>query len=150
MPTREQIVAEARRWIGTPYHKRGQIRGVGCDCGTLLYCVLRDVGVIAPDNEIELFSSDWFHHASDERYFLRVMREVPKFIETICYRSTIALPGSLVLTKCIRSKRYNHGGIVTKWPYVIHAAERVSEIDASRHPLWEKQPLAIFDPIQEA
>lgn len=148
MPAREQIVAETRRWIGTPYHKAAMLRGVGCDCGTLLYCVYRDLGIIAPDVDLGLFSHDWFHHASDERYFLKVMREVPKVIETICYRSTVALPGSIVLTKCVQSKRYNHGGIVTKWPKVIHAvAGGVEEIDASRHPMWEKQSLAIFDPF---
>jgi len=27
-----QIVTEARRWIGTPFHHQGRVKGVGCDC----------------------------------------------------------------------------------------------------------------------
>src|SRR5215207_7343246 len=32
MTTREQIVAAARGWIGTPYHHQASVKGVGCDC----------------------------------------------------------------------------------------------------------------------
>lgn len=30
--TREQIVTEARTWIGTPFHHQGRVKGVGGDC----------------------------------------------------------------------------------------------------------------------
>ncbi|MFZ1680734.1 MAG: peptidase P60, partial [Rhizobiaceae bacterium] len=31
-PYRRIVVAEAERWIGTPYRHQGSTRGVGCDC----------------------------------------------------------------------------------------------------------------------
>ena len=31
-----RVVAEARRWIGTPYHHQARLRGVGCDCAGLI------------------------------------------------------------------------------------------------------------------
>lgn len=37
----DRIVAEARRWIGTPYRHRGSLRGVGCDCLGLVTGVWR-------------------------------------------------------------------------------------------------------------
>jgi len=30
--TREQIIAEARSWLGTPIHHQGRLKGVGVDC----------------------------------------------------------------------------------------------------------------------
>ena len=45
---REKIVAEARSWIGTPYHNCADIKGVGVDCGMLLVRVYVDTGVVPP------------------------------------------------------------------------------------------------------
>ena len=39
---RNEIIAEARTWIGTPYKSRGRIKGVEADC-LFVECVLRDV-----------------------------------------------------------------------------------------------------------
>lgn len=30
--TREQVVAEGRKWLGTPFAHQGRLLGVGCDC----------------------------------------------------------------------------------------------------------------------
>jgi len=38
---RAAIVTEARRWIGTPYHHRASLRGVGTDCLGLIRGVWR-------------------------------------------------------------------------------------------------------------
>jgi len=45
---REKIVAEARSWIGTPYHNCADIKGVGVDCGMLLVRVFVDLGLVEP------------------------------------------------------------------------------------------------------
>ncbi|CAJ7799686.1 NlpC/P60 family phage cell wall peptidase [Burkholderia pseudomallei] len=37
--TREQFVAEARSWLGTPYQHQGRLKGVGVDCIGLLACI---------------------------------------------------------------------------------------------------------------
>lgn len=147
MPTRDQIVAEARRWIGTPYHLGAELRGIGCDCATLILGVWRACGIVT-DEHLGLYSHDWFHHTSDQRYMLGIMRHATKVAESVCHRAVKAEPGCVVLTKCVGSERFNHGGIVTVWPKVIHAvAEGVEEIDAARHPMWERHQLAIFDPV---
>ena len=39
--TRDAVVAEARRWIGTPYAHRAASRGAGCDCLGLIRGVRR-------------------------------------------------------------------------------------------------------------
>ena len=30
--TRDDVIAEARTWIGTPWHHQASVKGVGCDC----------------------------------------------------------------------------------------------------------------------
>ena len=32
MSRAEAIIAQARTWIGTPYHHQARLKGVGCDC----------------------------------------------------------------------------------------------------------------------
>lgn len=39
--TREAVVAEARCWLGTPYHHQAALHGVGCDCLGLVRGVWR-------------------------------------------------------------------------------------------------------------
>ncbi len=36
MATREQILAEAREWIGTRWEHQGKLKGVACDCAGLI------------------------------------------------------------------------------------------------------------------
>ena len=41
-----RVVAEARRWIDTPYHHQARLRGVGCDCAGLIIGVGLECGVL--------------------------------------------------------------------------------------------------------
>ena len=52
MIARAAVVAEARRWIGTPYQHQGRMHGVGVDCLGMLICVARELGVVATDFDI--------------------------------------------------------------------------------------------------
>ncbi|MBK5911472.1 hypothetical protein CCR85_08205 [Rhodothalassium salexigens] len=45
MTEAETIVALARRWLGTPWHHQGRVRGVGVDCAGLVIGVARDLGL---------------------------------------------------------------------------------------------------------
>ena len=48
---REQIVSEARRWIGTPYHHQAALCGVGVDCVGLIRGVGHATGALPEDAE---------------------------------------------------------------------------------------------------
>lgn len=61
------ILAEARSWVGTPYVPRALIKGVGVDCGGLLYKVYEPVfGPFAPFPQN--YSADWALHGDRELY----------------------------------------------------------------------------------
>ncbi len=49
MTTRADVVAEARRWLATPYAHQAHRRGVGCDCGGLIGGVAVALGIVAAD-----------------------------------------------------------------------------------------------------
>ena len=64
---RRRVIAEAESWLGTPYHHMGRLKGVGCDCLTLLAGVYHASGVI-PALDIPFYPPDWHLHRSVERY----------------------------------------------------------------------------------
>lgn len=51
MDKRTEVIIEARRWIGTPYHHQAALRGVGVDCVGLIRGVGFAVGVLPPRHE---------------------------------------------------------------------------------------------------
>lgn len=53
----DDIVKEAREWIGTPYHHQMSVKGVGCDCLGLVRGIFRHLYGWEP--EVPPYSSDW-------------------------------------------------------------------------------------------
>ena len=100
---RARVVAEARRWLGTPYHHMADLRGVGVDCAMILIRVYCDLG-FAPAFDPRPYTRDWMLHRDEERYlgFLQgCAREVeaPEAGDVIVFR----------VGRC-----FAHGGIVTR------------------------------------
>lgn len=46
MPNRNDVLIEARKWIGTPFHHQACVRGVGVDCAMLVVGVGVALGVM--------------------------------------------------------------------------------------------------------
>ncbi len=146
---REKVIAEARTWIGTPYHTNARVKGAGCDCATLLFMVYHACGLV-PDEDTGIFSGDWWCHVSDEIYMRRVVRHAHKVAEAISYATLSAKPGNIVLTRCAESRVYNHAGIVTAWPKLIHAMDpAVEEVDATQHWAWNFRTVTVLDPWEK-
>ncbi len=123
---RATIVAEARSWIGTPYHNCADIKGVGVDCGMLLVRVFVDSG-LCPPFEPRPYPADWHLHRSEERYL--------GFVFDHACEVEAPAPGDVVVFRFGRC--YSHGGIVTnaKPLTIVHAympARRVVEEDVGR------------------
>jgi len=145
---RLRIVSCSREWRGTPYHLRGMIKGVGADCGSLLFAVATELKLI--DGSLPEFQQDWWLHANNERYMRSVMRFAKKVSEGICYRDTPIKDGCFVLSRAANSRFYNHGGIVTQWPRLVHAVDpKVEECDATVHQLWALREIAAFDLVKK-
>src|SRR5262245_33676873 len=49
MLLRDQIIAEARTWLRTPFRHQGRVKGVGVDCAGLVVMVGQSLGLLTYD-----------------------------------------------------------------------------------------------------
>jgi cell wall-associated NlpC family hydrolase len=135
---RAAVVAEARKWIGTPYHNCADVPGAGVDCGMLLVRVFVDTGVVPPFDP-RPYPPDWHLHRDDERYL--------GFILDRAREVAAPQPGDIFVVRVGRA--YAHGGIVTRpVPLTIvhayHPARRVLEEEIEHNAAFsmpERRPL---------
>ena len=110
---RAAIVAEARSWIGTPYHPDAAIKGVGVDCARFVAEVHFNAGAVERTGH-EAYAPDWFAHTAEQRLRAEVMRHGFEIAEPE------VKPGDVVLYRLGRV--YAHAAIVVDWPReIIHA-----------------------------
>ncbi|MCW2283378.1 NlpC/P60 family putative phage cell wall peptidase [Rhodoblastus acidophilus] len=109
---RQSVVAEARKWLLTPYRHAADIRGVGVDCGMFIVRVFVDLG-LTPPFDPRPYAPDWMIHRNEEKYL--------EFFNRRCRRVQEPRPGDIVLFRYGRS--YSHGGIVSEADplAIIHA-----------------------------
>lgn len=109
----EAIVAEARGWLGTPWHHRAAVRGAGVDCGMFAKAVFQAQGLLPVFDEGD-YPADWMMHRSEER-FLGWVEQFADQVET-------PAPGDVALWRYGRC--FSHIAIVIAWPAIIHAYRR--------------------------
>ena len=114
---RAAAVAEARRWIGTPYHNCADVLGAGVDCGMFIVRTFVDTGLVEPFDP-RPYNPDWMLHRDEEKYL--------SFFTERCGPVENPQPGDIALFRYGRS--YSHGGIVTR-------ADPISIIHASHDAL---------------
>jgi cell wall-associated NlpC family hydrolase len=110
---RGAVIAEAREWIGTPYHSHARLKGIGVDCAMLM----REVFVrakIVPAFEVGHYSEQFGLHRDQELF--------RSFVEFHAVLTDAPEPGDCVLFKFGRC--YSHGGILVDDSTIIHAAMR--------------------------
>ena len=112
---RDDIVSEARTWLGTKYHHKGRVKGVGVDCGGLIYEVFKKVMGIPCEPFPTVYAEDWGLHRDDNELYLNFIMP---------YVVPIAIPqlGDLVVFKFGRA--YAHGSIYIGNNSVIHSYGR--------------------------
>ena len=112
--TREALLAEARTWVGTPYHGHAALKGVGCDCIGLVIGVLKNVGLLSATYSPGSYSGEWHLHHNEER----LVGEVEAFG---CVAKPLAerQPGDLLLFQFGRVCA--HSGFCLEDDQVLHA-----------------------------
>ncbi len=109
-PRRQQLIDEARTWLNTPWHHEGKIKGAGVDCGQILIEIYVNCGLIERPT-VASYPRDWALHKKEERYLT--------IVERYCHQVDVPEPGDIVVYK--QGKSFSHGGLVIKWPQIIHA-----------------------------
>jgi NlpC/P60 family putative phage cell wall peptidase len=99
--SREQVLAEARTWLGTPYHHQAQIKGVGVDCAMLLIAVYFACGLI-PAIDPRPYSPEWMLHRDEEKFL--------DWLEQYGTETDSPQPGDVLVWRFGRT--YSHGAIL--------------------------------------
>lgn len=115
---RAAVVAEARSWIGTPYHHMGRIKGAGVDCAMLPAEVYARCGLIPP-LDVAYYPPDWHLNRRGQRFLAEIAKHA-RLVEA-------PLPGDMAVY-CF-GHAFAHGAIVLDWPIIVHAVlnQRVIE-----------------------
>lgn len=131
MTTRQELIAEARTFIGTPWQHQGVLKGLGCDCEGFLEGVARNTALPVL---VEVIRN--YRRHEDGSMMLRLLNEGLEFVAAGEGREppdmSLALPAD-VLAFCDEQLREpdkpRHLGLLTQVRhdgvcYVIHASER--------------------------
>lgn len=116
MTSREDIVRVARSYLGTPFHHRGRLPGVGLDCAGILVCAARELALVAAGFDVPPYTMTPDGRsmvAWCERYMTPVTREAMQPGDAVLL-IVDALPQHLGILG-----DYRHGGLS-----IIHAAAR--------------------------
>lgn len=145
------LVEAARSWVGTPYHHRARIKGVGADCGQLVIAAHVEAGLVE-DFETGFYTTDWHLHRYEDRYIEfveRYLRRIDDAELSIDQRLSDdpaygAPSASVIVFKVGRT--FSHGGIVTDWPMMVHAympSGIVEEVSVLNTPM-ARRPMRIY------
>ena len=136
------VVAEARRWIGTPYVDQQTVRGAGCDCLGLVRGVWR--AVVGPEpTEVPPYTRDWGETGPVEVMMAGALE----------WMVQVHLPeagaGAVVLFRMRSGAIAKHCGILTSAGTMIHARERLGVIEEPYTETWQRRAVAAFQFPQE-
>src|SRR5512142_2549425 len=112
--TRQQIVAEARAWLGTPYRHQASLKGVGCDCLGLVRGVWRAVVGEEPERAPP-YAPDWAEASGEETLALAAARHLTP-IACDAFRE-----GDILLFRWRAHLPAKHAAFVTAPERMVHA-----------------------------
>jgi NlpC/P60 family putative phage cell wall peptidase len=137
MIRRQDIVATARSWIGTPYHHQSSCQGVGADCLGLVRGVWRTLY----DTDAETppaYSRDWAETSGTETLIGAATRHL----------SLIPLAdakgGDVVVFRFRTGSPAKHVGILSAPDRLVHAMEGGPAVEISVTPWWRRRIVAAF------
>jgi cell wall-associated NlpC family hydrolase len=110
---RQVVIDEARSWKRTPYVHKGRVKGVGVDCGGMIY------EIFAPLLPLPSFPKDYpqdwaMHRESNELYLDFIMPFVKEVDQPVMGGITVFHFG----------RNFSHGAIVSEKKTFIHAYGR--------------------------
>ncbi len=135
--TREDVVAAARRWIGTPYRHQASVRGAGTDCLGLVRGVWREVTGEEPERA-PAYTPDWAEALGEETLLCAARRHLREIA------IGEAAPGDVLLFRMAMGSPAKHAGIVSGAGRIIHAYWGRGVCETRLVPWWERRIAAAF------
>ncbi len=114
MPTRDQIVACARQWLGTPYQHQASLCGHGADCLGLVRGVYRALYAREPET-VPAYTPDWGEESGEETLRDAARRHLVEIDLDQADR------GDVVLFRILPERPAKHAAILSAPRRMIHA-----------------------------
>lgn len=136
----DDIVAEARDWLGTPYLHQASCKGAGADCLGLVRGVWR--AVIGPEPEtVPSYTPDWSEVSREERLDAGAARHMTRL-------SGHWGRGDVLLFRMQGAAVAKHVAIVSETgpegARIIHAYSGHGVVETSLGPAWSRRIVAAF------
>lgn len=134
------IVAEARRWLGTPYHHQASTLGAGADCLGLLRGVWRALYGTEPE-QVPPYTQDWAEPSRDEVLWRAAERHLLRKAKWA------ADAGDVVLFRMREAGVAKHLGIVGEvgaHASFIHAFSGHGVVESPFSAPWQRRLVARF------
>ena len=129
--TRNEVVAEARTWIGTHFHHQAHIKGVGVDCAGLVRGVAMNLGILQPNFESLPRAKEFMAYARNPNG--ASLMEACRLYMTEIDKADMQ-PGDVVVMSFDKHPQhlailgdYRHGGLS-----IIHASGRAGKVIETR------------------
>ena len=130
--TREDIVAEARAWIGTPYRHQASRKQVGCDCLGLVRGVWRHC--LGPEPEAPPpYAPDWAEAGGRETLAAAALRHLEPVAPAELQ------PGDVLLFRWRAGLVAKHLAIVSGAASMIHAHDGAAVCEVALAPWWRRR-----------
>ncbi len=136
----QKAVAEARAWIGTPYHHQASAKAVGTDCLGLLRGVWRALYGHEPE-VVPAYTYDWAEPQGEERLLAAATRHMMRLPR--CE----AQVGDVLLFRMRARSVAKHVGLMAEAgpaPTFIHAYSGHSVLESPLTPPWQRRVVAVF------
>ena len=137
MSRRDDIVCEARLWIGTPYRHQQATLGAGSDCLGLLRGVWRSVYGAEPA-ALPAYTPDWDEVAGTDVLWTAADRFL------IRREDRVIFPGDVLLFRMRRNAVAKHLGIASSETGFIHAYSGHGVIENALSDPWRRRIAGVF------
>ncbi len=131
-------VAEARRWLGTPYHHQASCRGVGCDCIGLVRGIWRALYGHEPE-AMPGYSGVWAEIGAEERLIEAAGRHLVAVEPAADFTA-----GDVLVFRYRPETIAKHSAIASGAGRMIHAYEARGVVETAIGPWWRRRLAAVF------
>ena len=137
MTSREQIINEARSWLGTPYLHQASVKQAGCDCLGLVRGIWRTFYGPEP-REVEPYTPDWAERSGRET-LVEAARESLTEIALSSARS-----GDVLIFRMAPDAPAKHCAILSAPDRIIHAYWGRAVTESFLIPYWQRRRAYAF------
>lgn len=132
MITREDIVKEAKEWIGTPWHHCSSSKGKGCDCVGLVVGVVNALGM-------ECYKTENYTRVPQGN---SLIEEIEKRFARI--EPSEIMPGDVLVFKLTHNGPPCHVAYKSENSHMIHASLRVNKVVECEIGYWSNRLVAAY------